>query len=147
MGGDLFGFGLDLVERLHDRGNAACARARAVGAHAELNLVGVAVHDADLVERHAEPIANDLGKGRLVALAMLVTAGEDFHRAERVPAELGGFPEPDAAAERANRLARRDSARLDIGGKADAAQLAVPSGFTLAFAKAGILGNRQRVLE
>ncbi len=83
VGRDLLGLGLDLVERLHDRGHADRARARAVGAHAELHLVGVAVHDADVVDRDAEPFGHELREGGLVALAVLVTAGEDFDRAGR----------------------------------------------------------------
>ena len=48
MRGDLLRLRLDLVERLDDRRHADRAGARAVGAHAELHLVGVAVHDRDI---------------------------------------------------------------------------------------------------
>ena len=73
-----FRLALDLVERLDDRGNADRAGARPIGAHAELHLVGVAMHDADIVDRDAEPLGDDLRERRLVALAVLVAAGEDL---------------------------------------------------------------------
>ena len=62
VGGDLLRLGLDLVERLDDRRHADGARARAVGAHAELHLVGVAMHDGDVVNRDAEPVADQLAQ-------------------------------------------------------------------------------------
>ena len=77
-GGDLLGLGLDLVERLDDRRHADRAGARAIGAHAELHLVGVAVHDGDVLERNAEPLRHQLREGRLVALPVRVAAGEHF---------------------------------------------------------------------
>ena len=92
VGRDLLGLGLDLVERLDDRRHADRARARAVGAHAELHLVGVAVDDRDVVDRDAEPIGDELGEGRLVALAVGVRAGEDFDRAGRIDAHFRRFP-------------------------------------------------------
>ena len=73
-GGDLLGLGLDLVERLDDRRHADRAGARAVGAHAELHLVGVAVHDRDVLDRNAEPLRHELREGRLVALAVAVAS-------------------------------------------------------------------------
>ena len=45
MRGDLLGLGFDLLHRLDDGGAADRERARAVGAHAELHLVGVAMDD------------------------------------------------------------------------------------------------------
>ena len=129
------------------RRDADRARARAVGAHAELHLVGVAVHDADIVDRDAEPFGDDLGERGLVTLAVLVTAGEDFDRAGRIDPHLGQFPEPDAAAERADRLARRNPAGLDIGRDADAAQLVMAGGFALALAEAVVVGDLQRLLQ
>ena len=92
MRGDLLGLGLDLVERLDDRRHADRAGARAIGAHAELHLVGIAVHDRDIVDRNAEPFGDDLREGRLVALAVGVAAGEDFDRAGRIDPHFGGFP-------------------------------------------------------
>ena len=60
MRGDLLGLGLDLLHRLEDRGQPDRGRARAVGAHAELHLVGVAVDDLDLADRNAEPFGDQL---------------------------------------------------------------------------------------
>ena len=54
---------------------------------------------------------------------------------------------PDAGAERADRLRRRDAAGLDIGREADAAQLAVARGFALALAEALDVGKLQRLLQ
>src|SRR5262249_499302 len=108
---------------------------------------GIAVHDADVVERDAEPLGHDLREGRLVALTMLVTAGENFDRAGGIDAYLRRFPQPNAAAERADRLARRDAAGLDIGREADAAQLVVGGGFTLALAETGVVRDLQRLFE
>ena len=124
IGGDLLGLGLDLIERLDDRRHADRAGARAIGAHAELHLVGVAMNDRDIVDRNAEPLRNQLRKRRLVALPV-VGAGENFDGAGRIDAHLGGFPQADAGAERADRLRRRDAAGFDIGRQADAAQFAV----------------------
>ena len=73
----------------------------------------------------AEPVRDELGEGRLVALAVAVRAGQHLDRADRVDAHLGRFPQADAGAERADRRRGRDAAGLDIGREADAAQLAV----------------------
>ena len=104
-GGDFLGLGLDLVERLDDRRHADRAGARAIGAHAELHLVGIAVHDRNVLERNAKPLRHQLREGRLVALAVRMAAGEHFHGAGRVDPHFGGFPQADAGAERADRLA------------------------------------------
>ena len=77
--GDLLALGDDLVERLDDRGAADGDRARAVGAHAEQDLRGVAVHDVDVLDRHAEAVGDHLREGGLVALAVRVRAGEHRH--------------------------------------------------------------------
>ena len=45
MRGDLLGLGFHLLHRLDDGGDADRRRARSVGAHAELHLVGVAMDD------------------------------------------------------------------------------------------------------
>src|SRR5262249_51237616 len=125
----------------------AGAGARSVVPNAELSLGGAAGHDAHAVERDAEPLRDHLREGGLVALAVLVTAGEDFDRAGRIDADLRRFPQAHAAAEGADSLARRNPAGLDIGRQADAAQLAVARGFALALAEAVIVGDLQRLLE
>src|SRR6266540_644058 len=50
MSRDLLGLGLDLVERLGDGSHADGTGARAVGAHPELNLVGVAMDDRHAID-------------------------------------------------------------------------------------------------
>jgi hypothetical protein len=71
---DAFGLGLDPIERLVDRRHADCAQARPVGAHAELDLVGMAMNNAHLVERDAEALGHQLSERSFVALAVAVMA-------------------------------------------------------------------------
>ena len=113
---DLLGLGLDLVERLDDRRHADRAGARAVGAHAELHLVGVAVHDARRSRsgcraartRAARRWSRGPGRG----------CGEPV-RTSTEPVGLtrtsADSHKPDAGAERADRLRRRDAAGFDVG--------------------------------
>ena len=99
-GRDFLGLGLDLVERLDDRRHADRAGARAVGAHAELHLVGVAMHDRDILDRNAEPLGHELREGGLVALPVawqpvststepvgLTRTSADSHRPTPAPSE------------------------------------------------------------
>ena len=132
--GDLLALGDDLVQRLHDRGAADGDRARAVGAHAEQDLRGVAVHDVDVLDRQAEAVGDHLRERGLVALAVRVRAGEHRHAAGRVHAHFARLEQPGARAERAGDRRGRDAAGLDVGGVADAAQFAVFHGL-LACAK------------
>ena len=71
-----------------------------------------------------------------MALAVAVRAGQHLDGADRIDAHLGRFPQADAGAERADRCGRRDAAGLDVGGEADAAQLAVRGRGRLALADA-----------
>ena len=64
VGRDLLALLLDLVERHHDGGAAHRGRAAAVGAHAERNPTGVAVHDLDVVHRDAERVGHQPGRER-----------------------------------------------------------------------------------
>ena len=125
VGGDLFRLGLDLVERLGNGRHADSAGARAVGAHAHLHLVGVAMHDRDIVDRNAETRGHELREGRLVPLAVRVRARQNLDRADRIDAHFRRFPQADAGAERTDRRRRRDAAGFDIGGVAETAQLAL----------------------
>jgi hypothetical protein len=77
VGRDLLALVDDLVAGLGEGRAADRQRARAVGAHAEGDLAGVAVHDLDVLEGHAEGLGDELGEGGLVALAVAVAAGED----------------------------------------------------------------------
>src|SRR5260370_35528369 len=83
-------------------------RARAVSAHAELHLVGVAVDDLHLADGNAEAFGDQLRKGRLMALAVAVRSGEDFDGADRVDADLRGFPQAEPGAYAADRFRERD---------------------------------------
>ncbi len=65
-----------LVQGIDDRGATDRQRARAIGAHAERHLGGVAVDDIDLLHGDAELVGDDLREGRLMALAVAVAAGE-----------------------------------------------------------------------
>src|SRR3546814_9022092 len=80
----------DLVAGLGDGRAADGQRARAVGAHAHGDRAGVAVHDLDVLDRHADRVGDELGEGRTVVLAVAVRAGEDGDRAGRVErAQIG----------------------------------------------------------
>ena len=147
MRGDLLGLGLDLLHRLEDRGHADGGRARAVGAHAELHLVGVAMDDLDLADRNAEPLGDQLREGGLVALAVAVRSRQDLDGADRIDPDFGGFPQADAGAEAADRFRGRDAAGLDVAGEADAAQLAFGLRLGLARREAGIVDRLHRGVE
>ena len=117
-------FAMTLSARLRQRRAADDQRARAVGAHAELHFVGVAEHDFDVLERHAELFADDLREGRLVTLAVIVRADQHGHLAGRMDAHGCAFVEPAARAEPAGNARGRKAAGFDIGAEPDAAQLA-----------------------
>src|SRR5690606_38571043 len=125
MGGDFLRFLNDLVDRLDNRRAADGKRARAVGTHAEGDFTGVPMHDLDTFDRHAKLVGDDLRKGRLMPLAVAVTAGKDRYAAGRVKAHFRRFPETDTGPERADRRRRRNAAGLDIGRNADPAPFAV----------------------
>ena len=74
--GDLLPLGHDLVQRLDDCRPANRERARAVGAHAERDAAGIAMHDFDILDRDAQPTRHELRKGRFMPLTMAVRAGE-----------------------------------------------------------------------
>src|SRR5207248_10856917 len=74
---ELAGLGPDLAGDHGDRGPGDRGAARGVGAHAERRRIGVALLDHDVVGGDAELVADDLGPGRLVALALGLGAGAD----------------------------------------------------------------------
>jgi hypothetical protein len=135
VGGDLLGLGLDLVEGARHGAHAHSRRPRAVGAHAELHLVGVAVHDGHLVDVHAEALGHQLRKHRFVALAVAVRTGQHFNGAGRVHPDLGRFPQADTGPQRTDRRRRGDTAGLDVAGEADAAGLPLRAAAALRFSK------------
>src|SRR6516164_7377447 len=122
MGCDLAAFGDDLVHRLDDGRAADGEGTRAIGAHAEGDLVGVAMDDLDALDRNAQPVCDELGEGGLVALAMTVRSGQDRHTAGRMNTERSTLVEASPSAERPGDGRRGDAAGLDIRGDADAAQ-------------------------
>ena len=63
----------DLVGGQDQRLTADHERPRPVGVQALVGDLGVAVQDLDVLERHAEPVGDDLAPGRLVALAVRLT--------------------------------------------------------------------------
>ena len=108
----LRGVGLALldhgVRRVVDRHPLCRQRARAAGPAARGDPAGVALDDADLLERHIQPVVQHLGIGRLVALA--VGLGADQHRDRPVRLEAHGGV-----------LGRVAHGRFDVIAHADAA--------------------------
>jgi hypothetical protein len=51
------------------------------------------VKDLDLLEGHAQQIADELRVGGFVALAVGVATGDHLHRAGTVHADFSGFPD------------------------------------------------------
>ena len=104
-----------LVHRQHDRGAADAQRAGAAVAFAPGQLVGVAVFLAHVLQRHAEPLRDDLAERRLQPLTHRHRAGTQDQLAV-----LG-----EAQCRKVLRWAQERSAGdLDAVGQADAAQLA-----------------------
>ena len=94
--------------RLVHRRAAELQRARAAGAAAAADEVGVAVDEPDPVDRDAGLVADDHRERRLVALAVGGRAGA--HRRRAVVVDLDGAELAGAAA----------GGDLDVGGDADA---------------------------
>ena len=111
MRGDRLGLGHDLLGREIDRRPAERRRARAAGALADRNLVGVALDVMHLVGIDAEPVAQQLLVDRLVPLALGDRARQQGHGAAAVEAHLG-------------RLEAAGGGALDRVGDAEAAQSA-----------------------
>ena len=99
MGGDLATLGDDLVHCLDDRAATDGGRTRAIGTHAVGDLGAVAVDDLDTVERDAEPVRDQLRKGRLVSLPMAVRTGQHGNAAGRVHADRGALEEAGTRAQ------------------------------------------------
>ncbi len=103
--------------------------------------------DLDVLHRHAELVRDELGEGRLVALAVAVRAGQDLDVARRVELESVPTPLADTAAQLADHLRRRQPAGLDVGREADAAQLAARLGLGAAGLEALVVGDLDRLVD
>src|SRR5258706_1379208 len=90
-------------------------------------------------------MSEDLGKRRLVALAVVVRSQEDRDATVGRDANLRHLVEADTGAHRGGQPGGRDARRLDVAGNADAAQLCRILLFS--FPKTSVVGNLQRALE
>ena len=95
-----------------DRVAAHDRRPRGEGADGVAEPAGVAGHDLDVLERHAELVGGDLRERREVALPLGGQAGRDLHLAGRLDDDVRALVRPDAGA-------------LDVAGEADADLAAV----------------------
>ena len=118
--GEVPGLVDDLVDRLHQRLAADHERARAVGVEPAVRDLGVAVQHLDVLERHAEPVGDDLAERRLVALAVGARAGDDLDLAGGEHPHARVLPAAGAVVEAAQHPARRQAAHLGEGRDADA---------------------------
>ena len=110
IGGELLALFDDGIGRRLERIAADHHAARTIGAAADRDLRGVALHIADRFEGHAEQFVGELGEHRGVALAVRMGAGEDRERAARIEAQVHALVE--------------DAAELDVEAHRAAAQLA-----------------------
>jgi hypothetical protein len=109
--------------------------------HARRHL-GVTVKDLDVLERHAEPVGDDLAERRLVALAVGARPGDDLDLAEGGHPDRGVLPAAGAIGERSQHPAGGQAAHLGEGRDADAQLDLVAAGATL-----GLLGAEGVIAE
>jgi len=145
MGGDLLSFGDDLVHRLVHGASTNGKAATAIGAHAEGHLGGVAMHDIHIGHGDAQLVGDQLREGRLMALPMGMRAGQHRDAAGRVHADRANLIQAGTGAERADHGRGGDAAGLQIGGDADAAQLAARLGLGATRLEAMPAGGFQRL--
>ena len=81
------GFLDDAVGGLLQRIATNVHAARAVAAAADRHRIGVALHEADVLERHAEPFGGHLRIDGGVALTMRMGAGKDGEHAARIESQ------------------------------------------------------------
>ena len=108
-----FAFSMIASAATFERVAADQRAARGIGAAPDRHLAGIALDEADGLERHAEPFVHQLGIDRRVSLAVRMRAGDDGDRAARIEAQIHALVE--------------DAALLDVVGHGAAAQLAAPS--------------------
>src|SRR5262245_3022097 len=112
----------DLAGTVVDRGARDRGRARAPGAVAERDLVGIALKKANVLDRQPQAVGRDLAEGDLVPLPVRVTAREHGDLAVAVHAHDGAFPAAVQAAALGEVLARPGAGFVDEGGEPDAHQ-------------------------
>ncbi len=124
-----------VVARLDHRAAAPGEAARAAGAVALVEPAGVALDDADRLDRQAEPVAEHLGISGLVPLPVRLGADRGLDDAVAADADVGEF------------LGRAATGDLDI--ISDPAAVAQPLGGRrrLARGEPGPVGARQRLVE
>src|SRR5262249_43230371 len=105
-----------------DRRSRHRSRARAPGAVAEWDLIGIALDERDVFDRKAQPIGRDLRERDLVTLAVRMAAGEDRHFAVAVDAYGRALPAAVQAAAFCEIAARPGAGLVDEGGEPDAQQ-------------------------
>ena len=108
--------GDDLVAGAIDRGSRDRGRARAPGAVAERDAIGVAFDEIDILDRQAQAIGGDLAERDLVPLPMGMAAGEDGHLAVAVDAHDGALPAAMQAATFGEIAARPGTGLVNEGG-------------------------------
>ena len=101
----------DVVGGFLDDDRAEPHAAAGMGAAADGDAIGIAGDEAHAFDRHAEPFDDQLGKARLVALALRGDADDEFDEAFRRDRDLG-------------LLARHAGRDIDIIADADAAVFA-----------------------
>ena len=83
---------LDHLRRRPRRSRCRCASATSIRrCRRRLQAIAVALNERDLLERHAEPLAQHLGERRRVAHAEIERAGGESHRAVGVESDVGQF--------------------------------------------------------
>src|SRR5205814_1670368 len=110
----------DLVRGVEHDDAAEPERPAGMRAAADRDALGVAGHEPDAVDRHAEPLGDQLCEARLVPLALRYGADDDLDRAADRPVRLHGH---------FRLLARCAGRGVDIIRNPDAAAFAAPPRF------------------
>ena len=136
----------DLARRQHRSAAGNDQRAAREGAPAIGRAVGVAMHDAHVLRRHADFVGDDLGERRAQPLPVRARADAGFDAARRVHGDLDGFP-----SRRDLHAARREGGAAVAGafGKCREADAEIHAAFArLLLARAeGRRGPRKRRLS
>src|SRR6185437_15927672 len=144
---DLLAFDDHFVSGFGERRATDRRRPRAVRAEPELDLVGIAEHDLDVLARDAELARYDLRARRLVTLAVVVRAHQHGHVTGRMNAHGGALEQAAAHAEPDRDARWRQPARFDVRAQPDTAILAAALRFLFALREAGPVRGRERAVE